>query len=801
MAIEYKAEAFKSKFAIILYSLIGAAALSFGATNLGGWSPQGFLADIFILAKLFGIIGLIGFFYVIIEYFNYFGWDRNRTMGLALGLTVAIAFILISRQLTIFNPIEEFSLDARFRLSSFQVKAKDVTKGVMYTETNPDAHPAIQIVGVDLSTVDYYQGWPLPWSVYASYLRALEGSSVNTVMFDIFMVDEIKNNYGLLTLIDSLRYSILQVVYGELDQDLLVPYDLMLQSNAYLSSIIERNGNVVLDYSFETGMSDSGSIESAQKMERIEALEAYELINVIPSEYDDAPEWVQYPDPPIASIGRGSKGLGFANIRKEHTGVNRTLPLIIKWRNRFFPSIDLILAVRYYGIDIQKDVEIKLGEYVKLKNIPAEKILIGIEEEPHDVMVKPNEKREIVIPIDEEGFMVINFIGGPWAFPAFSLVDLAEAPPASFGPDNDAFKNMVLLTAMYYATGAAKDIHTSPFGDMAGIEHHAHALNTILQQDFLHYAPEWVNYLIFIVIGLAMGFIVPRYNMKLVLAGATLFIILFTAEVFFAFNVLNYIHNFFTVYIEMVIVLITVTGYKVLSEEENVKYIRSTFSKFVAKDVVNELLANPDAMKLGGENKELTVFFSDIRGFTSISESLEPDELVQVLNEYLSEMTDIVLGYRGTIDKYMGDAIMAFWGAPLPMKEHAYYAILASIVQLEALKKLQDEWKEQGKPMIDIGIGLNTGNAVAGNMGSSHRMDYTVMGDTINLGSRLEGTNKVYGTRIIISETTYAHTKDKVVVRELDKIRVKGKHEPVTIYELIDVVNREDLKSYRVEEI
>ncbi len=801
MGMTVRPEAFRSKFAIYLYIIIGLGLASYGVTNFSGLKLPVLLGDILMLAKIVAVFAAIAFLYVLIDFFNYFGFDRNRMMGVALGVTVAAIFILISQQLTLLNPVEEFSLDARFRLSSLQVKATDITKGVLYTEPNTDAHPAIQIVGVDLPTVDYYQGWPLPWSVYAQYLKAMEGSSVNSIMFDIFMVDEKKNNYGLLSLIDSLRYTILDVVEKEIEESVLVSYDLMMQSNKYLHNVISQNDNVVLDYSFESGLADASSIDSPNKQARLEVLEEYEIVNIVPSKYDNDLEWVQYPDPPIARIGRASKGLGFANIRKEETGINRTIPLVIKWRNRLFPSIDLIMAARYFGVDLQKDVEVKLGEYIKIKNIPEKQITIGIEETPHDVMTKPNKEREIVIPIDKEGFMVINFIGGPWSFPSYSLVDLAEAPPASFGPDNDAFKNMILMTAMYYATGAATDIHASPFGDMAGIEHHANALNTILKQDFLVYAPEWVNVFIFLVIGLAMGFIVPRYNIKMVLLGTAGFFFAFTAEVFLAFNTFNYIHNYFSVYMEMVIVLIAVTGYKVLSEEENVKYIRSTFSKFVAKDVVNELLENPENMKLGGENKELTVFFSDIRGFTTISESLAPDELVQVLNEYLSAMTDIVLGYRGTIDKYMGDAIMAFWGAPLPMKEHAYYSCLAALAQLKKLEEMQVVWKEQGKPIIQIGIGLNTGIAVAGNMGSSHRMDYTVMGDTINLGSRLEGTNKVYSTRIIISESTYAHTKDKVIVRELDKIRVKGKHEPVTIYELLDVIDHDDFAKYRVDEI
>jgi adenylate cyclase len=411
-------------------------------------------------------------------------------------------------------------------------------------------------------------------------------------------------------------------------------------------------------------------------------------------------------------------------------------------------------------------------------------------------MVKPNAERTITIPIDHEGFMGIKFIGGPWSFPSHSFVDLADSERGEFGR-NDPFANKILLVSIYYATGVAFDVHNSPFGDIAGIEHHANALNTILNQDFVYYAPSWVNYLIFIFIGVVLGFAAPRLNIKVVLLGTAVFAVLFTIEVFTLFNMVNFIHVYFTPYIQMVVILIAITGYKVLTEEENVKYIRNTFSKFVSKDIVNEMLNNPEAIKLGGDKKEITVFFSDIRGFTTLSEALSPEELVQLLNEYLTTMTDIVIDYKGTIDKYMGDAIMAFWGAPLPLKEHAYYACIAALEQLKALKLLQKKLQDQGRPTIDIGIGLNTGDAVVGNMGSSHRMDYTVMGDTVNLGSRLEGTNKVYHTKIIISEKTLLQVRDRVIVRELDLIQVKGKTEPVVIYELMDIVNQEDFNKYK----
>jgi adenylate cyclase len=354
---------------------------------------------------------------------------------------------------------------------------------------------------------------------------------------------------------------------------------------------------------------------------------------------------------------------------------------------------------------------------------------------------------------------------------------------------------------MYYATGVgtAKDMHLGPYGDMAGIEHHAYAINTILNQDFAHVAPPWVNLLILLGIGLIMGLYQPRVPTGMSFVLALVIAVVFTGiTLYVSFDLFSYHHVFPTVLIMQFVQLVAFIGFKALTEEENVKFIRTTFSKFVSQDVVEELLANPEAISLGGSKKEITVFFSDVRGFTTISEALSPEGLVSLLNEYLSEMTELIIDYRGTIDKYMGDAIMAFWGAPARNDDHAYYACVAAIAQYRALQQLQKRWSERNIPVIDIGIGINTGLAVVGNMGSSRRMDYTLMGDTVNLGSRLEGITKTYGVKICISEFTYERVKDRVYARELDLVRVKGKLEPVRIYELMGLVNEADLELLKV---
>jgi adenylate cyclase len=231
---------------------------------------------------------------------------------------------------------------------------------------------------------------------------------------------------------------------------------------------------------------------------------------------------------------------------------------------------------------------------------------------------------------------------------------------------------------------------------------------------------------------------------------------------------------------------LAITAYKYLTVNKKRKEIKNAFQHYVAPTVVDHMLETVDQLHLGGERKQLTALFSDIRGFTSISEKMSPEELVRFLNEYLSAMTKIVLHYQGTVDKYMGDAIMAFYGAPLEQPDHAFRACKSAVDMIVRLKELRKGWESRGLPPMNIGIGINSGEMSVGNMGSEERFDYTIMGDNVNLASRLEGINKQYGTNIVISQFTYELVQDNsFIIRELDSVRVKGKQEPVTIYELM----------------
>jgi adenylate cyclase len=389
---------------------------------------------------------------------------------------------------------------------------------------------------------------------------------------------------------------------------------------------------------------------------------------------------------------------------------------------------------------------------------------------------------EIFIPTDENGRMLINFLGPQKTFPHHSISDILynKLPKGTFKD------KIVLVGATAVGLG---DIVSTPIlsGEYPGPEVHANIMENILTKDFLH-RPKWAityDMLAILMLGLLSGFVIPRLSArKGILFASGLFVlhILICRWLFIYFGFLvNVIYPLLT----LVLVYTSITLYRYITEERERKKIRGAFSFYVSSSVVNEMLKSPDKLKLGGDKKELSVLFSDIRGFTTISEGLTPEELVNLLNEYLTVMTDIVFKYDGTLDKYMGDAIMAIYGAPLEQSDHPSRACYSALNMMKELKKLNESWILEGKKPLDIGIGINTGMMMVGNMGSDQRFDYTVMGDAVNLSSRLEGANKAYRTNILISDSTYERVKNEFVCMEMDSVKVKGKTRPVRIYQLV----------------
>ncbi len=479
--------------------------------------------------------------------------------------------------------------------------------------------------------------------------------------------------------------------------------------------------------------------------------------------------------------------------------------VVRKYRDNLIPAITLSLAVNYFHRKLS-DVEVNLGKYIRIPspetfNIRTKKwepyrlvIKNPVTDKNGKVIEKGVYKKldDIKIPINEKGEMLINFMGvGSSAspqehqtFPIRSFYGYAShvpGPDPARWPRTKAVGNKIIMVGPF-SKGIAEDEKPTPYGLMYGVEIHANALNTILMNKYLNYIPGWANLLILLGAVLITAFLVSRLSTFWSMLLSLLLIIVFFFVVSFIFEISDYIITLSAPILGVVLTLIAVEAYRIMTEEKDKKRIRNMFGKYVSPKVVDQILENPP--ELGGVDKNLTVLFSDIRGFTTLSESLSPQELVNHLNTYLTAMTDIiVLEYSGTLDKYVGDEVMCFWGAPLPQEDHALLACRCALRQMEKLKELNTNWPEERR--INIGIGVNSGIMTVGNMGSQGRMNYTLMGDHVNLGARLEGTNKIYKTNIIISEFTYGLVKDNVIARELDNIRVKGKNKPVLIYELV----------------
>jgi adenylate cyclase len=330
---------------------------------------------------------------------------------------------------------------------------------------------------------------------------------------------------------------------------------------------------------------------------------------------------------------------------------------------------------------------------------------------------------------------------------------------------------------------------------MYGVEIHANVVQNVLQNDFLTRQPPmaaigFTFLLVFLtffvtsklkVFKARNQFLVELYSfffgVGLMLLVGYASIVLFTSY--------NYVINVTNAFLAIVGGYGGSTVYHLVSERKQRMLIKSMFSTYLNPSVVEELLAHPEKLVLGGKREELTVLFSDIQGFTSISQDMPPEELVALLNEYLSVMSEIVFRHRGTLDKYEGDAVMAFWGAPVPQRDHSLRACLSALEMQSAVRDINETWQQQGKPRIRIRVGINTGEMVVGNLGGTGKFDYTVIGDSVNLASRLEGANKEYGTGIMVSHRTYELVKERILGRQLDRIAVKGRSEPVTTFELL----------------
>jgi adenylate cyclase len=377
--------------------------------------------------------------------------------------------------------------------------------------------------------------------------------------------------------------------------------------------------------------------------------------------------------------------------------------------------------------------------------------------------------------------MFINYLGPPGIFPTYSAAQVLEErlPPG-------ALKDKLVLVGAT-AVGIF-DLRVTPFsGVCPGLEIQATVLDNILRRDFIRTPANPSLATLGIVLGLALlfGLMLPRLS-PVGAIGFTLIV----AQAYIAVNYLAF--RYYGLQLEVFYPLLAVAGIYTgitlqgfLAEERERLRLKKAFQSYVAPEVVNQIIRHPEQLRLGGERRNLSILFSDIRGFTSLSESMDPEALVEVLHDFLDPMSEIIVKHGGTLDKYIGDAIMALFGAPLEFLDHSLRACRTALEMVQNLRALDQEWLERGRPSLRIGIGINSGPVAVGNMGSSRLFDYTAIGDNVNLASRLEGLNKFYGTEILISAATAQHLDSDFYFREVDLVRVKGKKQPIAIYEVL----------------
>ncbi|MBI5048805.1 MAG: adenylate/guanylate cyclase domain-containing protein [Deltaproteobacteria bacterium] len=529
-----------------------------------------------------------------------------------------------------------------------------------------------------------------------------------------------------------------------------------------LGDAVKKAGNIVMGYFLREEANKAPDPEAMNQLDRskIKLVKMIEEVDSIP-----VPELPGI-ETNIPAVGKGAIGFGLFNIfPDENDGVIRKSQLVFLYEGELYPSLALE-SLKHY---LKGDIVLNIASY------GVDSLFI-------------NDKR---LPVDEYGRFSLNFYGSGGTFPTYSAVDIikGELP-------KEAIEGKIIFIGA--TEKGIYDLRVTPLDPIyPGVEVHATVAGNVLEGRFLTYDNRVIALDIFLMIFLPIGLCLALTWVHRTFISLAIFLSFLSFHIltnFYLFSSYNIIPSAVYPFLSLFLAYLLAEAYRNIVVESKGRYLKKAFALMVSPELVSEILKDPDRLKLGGEKREITTLFSDIRGFTTLSEKLSPEELVAILNEYLSPMTNIVLEEGGTLNKYIGDAIMVLCNAPLDLSDHPKKGCIIALRWVKELEKLNQEWKEKGHPPLGIGVGVNTGDAVIGNMGGDLRFEYTAIGDTVNLASRLEGMNKVYGTVIIATESTQKLVQNDFLFRELDMVRVKGKEKPVAIYELMDVLPGDAVK-------
>lgn len=651
----------------------------------------------------------------------------------------------------------------------------------MLTPSSRSSDPAIVIVDYDQKSLEREGQWP--WSRFklAQLVEQLAGYGALVVGFDVFFPEYERN------LASELQSRIeLAPDYAELAGPLLPQleqYSELFDGDRAFADAMQ-SVDTVLGFSFSLDPDARGGM-LPEPIFRID--DADRAVISLQSMLGYTAN--------VDVLQEAARGAGFFDTVPDIDGIIRSSPLIMQYGDEIYPSLALDMARLYlFADEFSADIEADAT---------------GRKSELHGVFMGG-----VRIPTDANGRVRVPYIGPSRSYPYLSATDVLRGT-LSAEEEELLFNSLVLVGTT--ATGLY-DLRATPVQEVyPGVEIHANILNAILNSSrslvvegeaaegeaeqgrfsgmlsVLHEGrmspfpvrPDWERGVIrfgIIVIGIGLSLIYPYLGPALLGVSSISFLVGLTLLNFQMWS--RYNLDFSLVILWLLIILITTVNmtYGFLKESLSRRAIKGMFDQYVPPAHIDAMLNDPDKYNFEGESKELSVLFSDIRGFTSISEKLTAVQLKAMLNDFFTPITGIIFEHQGTIDKYVGDMVMAFWGAPLDDPDHRAHAVMAALKMQQKVEELKPVFHEKGFPEVNVGIGINTGMMSVGDMGSTYRRSYTVLGDAVNLGSRLEGITKVYGVKILIGEETHDGLNG-FLCRQIDKVQVKGKEEPIRIYQ------------------
>jgi adenylate cyclase len=654
----------------------------------------------------------------------------------AFWMTATISLILCFSDFAnvrFFQDLENKTIDFRFSVRGTRL---------------PEA--PVRILAVDEKSLREVGQWPWPRATHAQLVRQLKALGAKCVLYDVFFSEPERTQEKMLGQLQTVLNASIQgstKSVGKIRENVLADIKKFQQTqngDKEFADALKETNNVFLPIVPLNDEKD-GRIPNFDALHTTEATLFGGFSDVFPTAQSLV---VSIPD-----LQNNVEDSGHIRFFQDPDGIFRYYPTVMAYQGKLIPHLSVQVA--RYLLDDKKPIKVYIADHVEVAGRK--------------------------IPILDNGLAFINYCGPRGTFQTVSATDVLNNRVAS-----DVFKDAAVLIGA--TADGLFDLRPTPFNKAnPGVEIHANIIENIVADKFMTLAPNYWFLLLIVVLGMLIWYLVPRLSP---FWGTVCFVLLFAGYIVvacLAFIFGNVIINVTYPILSMTLTFLVLTTYKFRTEVRHSRYMKQMFQSMVTPKVVDEILKLPAGIELGGEEKELTVMFSDIRGFTTYSEKHTPPEVVAILNEYLTQMTNLIFQTEGTLDKYIGDAIMAFWGAPTTQKDHAYRACSTALGMVDLLHAmLHPKWDLEGKEKLEIGIGINSGNMVVGFVGSQSIKNYTLIGDAVNLGSRLEGTTKEYHVEIIISETVFDHVQNDMLCRELDLIRVKGKTQPIRIYELVD---------------